>query len=137
MTLQEFEITSDYTRWSDEQRKAKLSTDHSLWEQERDRAKARWDAGNAETRRQYLASLEAKKSEERRADEQQIDVELLPQKLTAMREWLAHPANAGKTEADFNKLAWTHLRANLIEQRKNDGFQSEIQSQLASGRYST
>jgi len=51
-----------------------------------------------------------------------------------MREWLAN--NPTFTATDFEKKAWQHLRANLIEQRNADAMNAEIQNQTASGRYS-
>jgi hypothetical protein len=127
-------ITLDYSKWSFQQRQAKLSTDHDLWKQERDAVLARWQTNNDETRRKYLAGLENEKAQKQAERDKQIDTGLEPTKQTLMREWLAN--NPNETAADFEKKAWQHLRANIIEQRNSEAFQAELQSQRASVRYS-
>jgi hypothetical protein len=127
-------VTLDYSKWSDQQRRAKLSTDHDLWQQQRDRVLARRQSENAEAGRKYRESLEAAKTERQREREAQIDRELEPQKQMLMREWLAN--NPTLTANDFEKKAWQHLRTNLIEKMKADALNAEIQNQKATGRYS-
>jgi hypothetical protein len=128
------QITLDYSKWSFQQRQAKLSTDHDLWKQERDAVLARWQANNGETRRKYLAGLENEKAQKQAERDKQIDTGLEPTKQTLMREWLAN--NPNETAADFEKKAWVHLRENLLEHRRNETFEAELQSQRATGRYS-
>ncbi len=132
-TMQD-ETTLDYSKWSNRQRQLKLSDDHDLWEQERDRVLSRQRIDNLTAKSRHLASLEAKRANERAAAAADIDRQLEPQKQTLMRDWLAnHP---GKTAADFEKNAWTLLRQNLVEQRENEIMQATIESQKATGRYS-
>jgi monoamine oxidase len=126
------EITLNYSKWSEQKRHANLPTDHYLWQTERDRTLARQRSDNAEAGRKYRAKLEAAKAEKRREYDAEIDRELEPQKQRLMREWLAN--NPNFTATDFEKKAWQHLRTNLIEQRKTEAVNAEIQS--ASGRYS-
>ncbi len=126
------QITLDYSKWSFQQRQAKLSTDHDLWKQERDSVLARWQTNNDETRRKYLAGLENEKAAKQAERDTQVDAELEPTKQTLMREWLAN--NPNETAADFEKKAWQHLRTNLIKQRNNEAF--ELERQRVSVRYS-
>lgn len=124
--------TLNYAKWSFQQVRAKRPNDHELWQQQRDAVLARQQSDNAETRRKYLAGLEAAKAEKQRESDAEIDRQLEPQKQTLMREWLANHPN--ETANDFEKKAWIHLRQNLIEQRKTESLNAEIKS--ASGRYS-
>jgi hypothetical protein len=128
------QITLDYSKWSFQQRQAKLSTDHDLWKQQRDAVLARWQTNNDATRAKYLAGLAAEKAAKQSERDAQVDAGLEPTKQTLMREWLAN--NPNETAADFEKKAWQHLRANIIEQRNSEAFEAELQSQRATGRYS-
>jgi hypothetical protein len=125
--------TFDYDKWSFARRQAKLSTDHDLWKQERDAVLARWQTNNDETRRKYLAGLENEKTAKQAEADARIDARLEPQKQFLKREWLAN--NPNETAADFEKKAWVHLRENLLEQRRNETFEAELQSQRSTGRY--
>lgn len=127
-------ITLDYSKWSYQQRRAKLSTDHNLWQQQRDRVLARQQSDNAEAGRRYRATLEAVKAEKQGEHDARVDRQIEPQKQTLMREWLAN--NPTFTATDFEQKAWQHLRANLIEQSNADAINAEIQKQSATGRYS-
>ena len=126
------EITLNYSKWSFQQRRLKLSANHNLWQQERDRVLARQQSDNAEAGRKYRATLEAAKAEREREHDAQIDRELEPQKQRLKREWLAN--NPNQTAADFEKKAWHLLKENLIEQRNAEAFEAE--KQRAAGRYS-
>ncbi len=126
-------ITLDYTKWSFEQRRAGHSTDHDLWQRERAAVLSRQRYDNDAARQRHLSKIAAAKDEKRRQHEREIDAELLPTKLRLKRDWLAN--NPTFTEADFESKAWTHLRANLVEERKSDAANAEIKRQLASGRY--
>jgi len=95
---------------------------------------ARHQSDNSESRRRYEASLESAKAAKQCEHDAELDQELEPQKQTLMREWLAN--SPGKTEADFNKIAWPRLRTNLLEQKKNESFNAEINAGALSGRYS-
>ncbi len=127
-------ITLDYPKWSFQQRRANRSDDHGLWQQERDRVLSRQQIDNQSAKSSYLADLEAKRADKRAEHEAELDRQLEPQKQTMMRDWMAnHP---GKTAADFEKDAWTHLRQNLVEQRESEMTRATIESERASGRYS-
>jgi hypothetical protein len=80
------------------------------------------DATNAATRKQYLAGLEAKKQEQQKLRDAEIDEELEPKKTVLMREWLVdHP---DKTSTDFEKVAWPLLRENLVEEIRDRQFEA-------------
>ncbi len=128
------QITLDYSKWSQQRTRAGLSNSHQIWQQERDDLRVRQQNQNAELRRKYLAGLEAAKAEKQREYDAEIDRELEPTKQTLMRGWLAN--NPTFSESDFEKMAWQHLRQNLIEQRTKEAFEAELQAQRASGRYS-
>ncbi len=127
-------ISMDFDRWSHQQRQLKLDASHDRWRQEKEAVLSRWQSENDATRREYLAGLEAAKAEKQSQHDREIDAELEPAKQTLMRGWLAN--NPDQTPADFEKKAWQHLRANLIEQRKADAFDAELRAAKASGRYS-
>ena len=127
-------ITLDYTKWSFQQRQSRRADDHDLWQSERDRVLDRQRSQNAASRVRYLQDLEGKKRAKQRADNAETDRRLEPQKQTLMREWLAN--NPDKTAEDFDKSAWQHLRANLIEQAESDAYNAEIRQQSETGRYS-
>ncbi len=91
------------------------------------------DQRNAETRKQYLGGLEARKVEEAKLRNLEIDAELQPRKQFLQREWLAN--QPGKTSIDFEKAAWPHLRENLIVERDELARQATIAEGRASGRY--
>lgn len=92
------------------------------------------DQRNAETRKQYLGGLEARKVEEAKLRNLEIDAELQPRKQFLQREWLAN--QPGKTSIDFEKAAWPHLRENLIVERDELARQATIAEGRASGLYS-
>ncbi len=125
-------INLDFTKWSFEQRRANLPNDHSLWQQVRDRTLARQQSDNAEARRKYLAKLDDEKKAKQAERDAQTDLGLAPEKRRLQNEWLAN--NPTQTAADFEKKAWHLLKENLIEQRKTEAINAEIQS--AFGRYS-
>jgi hypothetical protein len=127
------QITLDYSKWSQQRVSAKLSNDHNLWKEQRDDVLARWQVNNAETRRKYLDGLEAAKAEKQSQRDAEVDQSLMPEKQRLMREWLVN--NTDKNEADFDKLAWTYLKQNLIEQGEMDNREAMRNSLLRSGRY--
>lgn len=127
-------ITLDYSKWSFRQRQAKLSDNHDLWQQERDRTLVRQQSENAELRRKYLDGLEQQRKAKQAETDAAIELDLAPEKRRLQNEWLAN--NPNETVADFEKKAWHLLKENLIEQRKTEAMNAEIQSQLSSGRYS-
>ena len=88
---------------------------------------------NAALRAKYLAGLEAAKTAKQAESDAAIDQSLMPKKQQLMRQWLAdHP---DKNAADFDKLAWTYLRQNLVEQGEMDNQEAMRKSLLATGRY--
>ncbi len=58
--------TLDFSKWSAQQRRAKLPTDHDLWQQQRDAVLRRQQSDNAEARRKYLAKLDDERKAKRR-----------------------------------------------------------------------
>ncbi len=130
---QQDQITLDFSAWSQQRTLAGLSNNHDLWQDQRDDVLARQQAHNAETRRKYLAGLEAAKAEKQAERDAEIDQSLEAKKQQLMRQWLVdHP---DKTAADFDKLAWTYLRQNLVEQGEADNRESVRNSMLKTGRY--
>jgi vancomycin resistance protein YoaR len=127
------QITLDFSKWSQQRTRAKLSNDHTLWIEQRDDVIARQQAENAELRRKYLNGLAAAKAAKQAEHDAEVDAELEPAKQTLMRGWLAN--NPDQTEGDFEKKAWQHLRTNLIEQRKTAAMEATEQQLRASGRY--
>lgn len=121
-------ITLDYSAWSQQRTRAGLSNNHGLWEEQRDDVLARQQSENAELRRKYLAGLEAAKAEKQAEHGREIDQSLEAKKQRLMRQWMAD--NPDKTAADFDKLAWTYLRQNLVEQGELDNQEAVRNSLL-------
>ena len=95
---------------------ARLRSEREEREAQEAREREARKAENDRLRAEYLAGLEAERAERRRRDEEALDAELEPVKQRMKREWLAnHPA---ATETDFERKAWPHLRANLLEDRR-------------------
>jgi hypothetical protein len=90
-------------------------------------------AQNQKARDAYLKGLEDEKTEKAARDLAALDAELAPDRTRLQREWLA--INTGKTEQDFLRHAWPHLRANLVEQREHDHEQELYERTKASGLY--
>ncbi len=88
---------------------------------------------NDAARAAWLAKLENEKAERRAADEAKLEEALTPERTRLMREWLA---NTGKTEKDFMRDAWPHLRVNVIEERERAIGESIKKRLRASGQYS-
>jgi hypothetical protein len=127
-------ITLDYSKWATQQRQAKLSTDHVLWQQERDRTLARQRSDNAASRARHLNKIQTDREAKRAEADAQTEIQLQPEKRRLQNEWLAN--NPTQTAADFEKKAWHLLKENIIEQRRVDTMNAEIQAQTATGRYS-
>lgn len=89
---------------------------------------------NARIRERYLKGLEDERAAKRAEHEAELEASLAGDKLRAMRAWLA--ANPGRTEADFERLAWPHLKANLLEELRAKTFEATMAAMRASGRYS-
>ena len=91
-------------------------------------------AENRRAREAHRASLEAQRAAEHRRHEAELDAELAPTKQRIKREWLAsHPY---ATEADFATKAWPHLKANLLEDRREQLIARTQDHLKASGLYS-
>jgi hypothetical protein len=125
-------ITLDYTKWSYARRQAKLSDDHNLWQTERDRTLARQRSDNAEARAGHHAKLEADRKAKQTETDAQTELELASEKRRLQNEWLAN--NPTQTPADFASV-WHLLKENLLEQKKIEAMNAEIESQSATGRY--
>ncbi len=130
---QQDQITLDYSKWSQQRTRAKLSNSRELWEAERDDVVFRQQAANTEARQKYLNGLATAKAAKQAEHSAEIDQSLEAKKQQLMRQWLVdHP---DKTAADFDKLAWTYLRQNLIEQGETDNQKAVLNSLLKTGRY--
>ncbi len=128
------QITLDFSKWSQQRTRAKLSNSHGLWVQQRDDVLARQRSDNAEARRKYLAKLDDDRKAKQAETDAQIELSLAPEKKRLQNEWLAN--NPTQTSADFEKKAWHLLKENLIEQQKAASLEAEIQRQTSTGRYS-
>ncbi len=106
--------------------------DHNQQQEQERLAQLARDRSNAETRRKYLAGLDAEKAEKRKLHDIATDLELEPQKQTLRRQWLVdHP---GKTSAQFESGAWPLLRENLITERTQRAYEAtseEIQNRMS------
>ncbi len=130
---QQDQITLDYPAWSQQRTRAKLSNNHGLWEEQRDDVLARQQAENTVIRQKYLNGLASARAEKQAEHNAEIDQSLEAKKQQLMRQWLAdHP---DKNAADFDKLAWTYLRQNLVEQSEQDNREAVRNSLLKTGRY--
>ena len=89
---------------------------HEATEAEEVRAQVERVRANDEARQRYLATLEAKKAALRAVHQAALEQEIAPERERVMHEWLAN--HAGKTEADFMRAAWPHLRANVLAERE-------------------
>jgi hypothetical protein len=69
-----------------------------------------------EARQRHLAKLEAERAALRAAHQAELEREIAPERERAMRSWLAD--HAGKTEQDFTRDAWPHLRLNVLAERE-------------------
>ncbi|MEP7037381.1 MAG: hypothetical protein ABI891_03470 [Acidobacteriota bacterium] len=99
----------------------------------REKTLAQFERDNEAARASHLDSLETQRKAKQAESDAQIDLELEPEKTRLQNEWLF--ANPNETAADFEKKAWRHLRANLIEQRKKDAINAEIKSASGVIRY--
>jgi hypothetical protein len=82
---------------------------------EADEAAAR-KRSNDETRRQYLAGLEAQRAEERRASAEAWEEAHAAERNRLQREWLvAHPDRSAE---DFITRAWPKLKENILERER-------------------
>lgn len=126
-------ITLDFSKWSQQRTRAKLSNSHDLWIQQRDDVLARQQSENAELRRKYLNGLEAAKVERQTMRDAEIDLELADERRRLQNEWLAN--NPTQTPKDFTEKAWHLLRENLIARRELDNKEATRNSLLATGRY--
>lgn len=85
----------------------------------------------AELKRRNLETIHAEREATRLA---QIESELAPHKQRLLRAWLAdHPS---LTAAEFDAKAWPQLRANLIDELKQQQLATELEAAKATGRYS-
>jgi len=107
--------------------------DHADQQAEERRQQSLRDARNAETRKAYLAGLEAQKAEKAKLADIALDQELEPQKQILKRSWLAnHP---GKSSTDFEQHSWPLLRENLIVERDELARRAAHAEGRASRRY--
>ncbi len=88
---------------------------------------------NAESRRQYLATLESKRAAERAKAEAEVDRQLEPEKQRTRNEWLAnHPYQS----ADAFEKTWKQfLRPNAVQDLERQAGEQIKASLRASGKY--
>ncbi len=128
---QEVNDTEDFYTWQNRRVSGNLPRSYEDWQAARERALADQKRLGADSRWRHRANLEAMRKTKESESDTKLDVEL--GKATQLRQWLVdHP---GKTESDFNREAWHHLRQNLIEQRENDALEAELQAAKTSGIY--
>src|SRR6185369_16600880 len=120
------EITRNFTTWSAEQRRLKKPDNHALWQQEYDGMRARQRSDNDAARRQYQDGLAAQRAERQKEAEAKLEKDLQPQKEALKRDWLAN--NPSFNASDFETKAWPLLKGNLVEQRKREALDAEMQA---------
>ncbi len=89
---------------------------------------------NHEARARHLARLDAEKAERRRQEEERVDQLLAPRRQVEQARWLV--ANPGKAPADFERLAWPHVRTVLVAELEAERTRQTTAALVASGRYS-
>ena len=123
-------INLDYSKWSFERRRAGLPTNHELWTDARGQTLTRQKSENSETRRKYLASLEADKA----AKQAERDAENKPKQIAAeaslksslKASYMANPAATDEDfERDYPQLKSDYLRG---EAMRNDAIARESQA---------
>lgn len=88
---------------------------------------------NERIKQERERKLEAERKAKLDEAEAAFDAEIAPEKLRLRRQWLAdHP---GRSERDFDKEAWPHLRENLKDQAQAEAREAMRQSLLRSGNY--
>ncbi len=95
---------------------ASFAAAHEATEAEEARQQVEALRANDEARTAYLASLDAEKAARRAVHQAEIEREIAPERERVMYEWLAN--HAGKTEQDFMRDAWPHLRLNVLAERE-------------------
>jgi hypothetical protein len=103
-------------------------------EREEREAQEERDRRNAETRKAYLATLEAKRAAERAKSEAEVDRQLEPEKTRAKNAWLA--AHPDKTPADFEATWTARLRPNAVQDLERQAGEATKQTLRATGEYS-
>ena len=88
---------------------------------------------NDEARRRHLAGLDAKRAEERRREEERLDQALAPRRQVEQARWLI--ANPGRSAADFEQMAWPHVRTILVAEMEDERNRQTVASAANSGRY--
>ena len=88
---------------------------------------------NARLREQRLTKIEADRLVKQRQAEAALEAELVPERRRLLGEWLI--ANPGRTESDFDKLAWPHYKEWLAGHDAR--VAREMAALRASGRYSS
>jgi len=81
-------------------------------EEEREQARRE----NEDARARYMAGLEAQKVTREQLAAQRLEDELSADRIRLERAWLVdHPE---KSAADFRRVAWPLLKANLLDERR-------------------
>ncbi len=99
---------------------------HEAEEAERERQKA-------EAQRRFDAELAAQREAEERRHQALVEQALAPRKLVEQRAWLA--AHPDKKEADFERIAWPHLKANILDADREEQLRQSAERLRNSGQY--
>jgi len=109
---------------------AERAAQRAVEEEQAARERQQSQAYNASLKQQREERLEKERAEQR---ERAIEARLADVKMRLMHEWLAdHP---DQVAADFEKKAWPHLRANLVDELRQADIAATKAKLLASGNY--
>ncbi len=130
-------INLDYSKWSFERRRAGLPTNHDLWQGARDQTLARQQAENAETRRKYLASLEADKAAKQAERDAENKVKQIAAeaslKSSLKASYMANPAASDEDfERDYPQLKSDYLKREAL---RNDTIARESMARSMRERF--
>jgi hypothetical protein len=88
---------------------------------------------NEEARQRWLAKVEADREAQRARDQAAVDAQLAPTKERLKRQWLAdHPEADAET---FERRAWPQLKANLLDDLREQQTRQAMERMRASGEY--
>ena len=122
-----------YGNYVTQQALARQRREREEWEEQQREEQEERVRANTAARETYLAGLAKQKAEADRRQEAATDAALAPAKERARRDWLlSHP---GKDAADFEKVAWPLIRANLIEDQRAAVIEATKAQLRSSGRY--
>ena len=88
---------------------------------------------NTEARQRRLAKEAQQRAERQRQEEEQLDQQLAPRRKVEEARWLI--ANPGRTAADFERLAWPHVRTLLVAELEDERSRQTAATLARSGQY--